>query len=120
MLVIQTPQQAYVESVTPLGPVQYNFVYRFNTTDNLFRLDIQDFLGNPIVNGLTLKENYMGLLLPYYTPEFDHGDLLVIKSNQSAGPLNLLNLGIERDYNLVYITNQERQDLIDEGVLIDL
>ena len=116
MLSIDVPTQApNVSQPLTLSGITYEFVYTYNST--IDRLYISIYLNDELViGGLQLTEN--GFLLDNYNiPEFNHGDLYCARiTGDSSVRATLGTIGIDKEYEFIYITNSELQEL-EEGFL---
>lgn len=89
-----------------LAGITYTFKYKYNSRDKGIRLFIY-LNGEPLILGLKLMPNQL-LLTQYLLPNFAHGDLACIRvKGQPDTPLTLGTLGIGREYELMYFTNEE-------------
>ena len=104
-LLISVPDSANAASEVTLGGQDYTFEFNFNTRDSRYRFDI---LQNnvPVIRGLKIVEN-ASLTSKYDLPNFNHGELLVINTEQTSDPVGRNNFGIGKPYELVYFTNAE-------------
>ncbi len=94
-----------VDSDVSLNNTQYTFRYRYNERNSRLYLDI--LLGEQVlVTGIKLIENHL-LLFNYVIPQFDHGDLVVVKYKDADSESTLGNIGIGLTYELLYFSNSE-------------
>lgn len=105
MLILNTPDSADTIIPTSLGGVLYDFHYKYNDTSSAWYLDL--YLNNSLlIGGVKLVED-TSLLYKYNLAEFNHGQLTVVKFKKTDEPCGRHNLGIGKDYSLVYISNEE-------------
>lgn len=112
MIILNTPTSPDTVVPTALGGRLYKFHYKFNGSkpeNRRWYLDI--YLGNRLlIAGLKLLDGYT-LLDKYVIPEFNHGELLVLRFRETDLPCGRDNLGIGKDYGLVYISNEEIEEI---------
>ena len=105
MLEIPVPEESFAEFQLLLAGIEYRFVYKFNTRDDRWYIDI--FIDeDPVILGVKVMEN-QSLLDRYHLPDFDHGDLRCLRLGSSLAPVGRDNLGIGKNYDLVYFSNEE-------------
>jgi hypothetical protein len=110
MLYLPTPPYAYSEVKVSLGGQEYALEYTFNEIDESWYLSI--YLNDePLKLGLKIVENVF-LVYRYRIEEFDHGDIVCSRqtTNPNFSPLGRNNLGIGKEYTLVYFTNAELRE----------
>ncbi len=105
-LSINTPTSgSWVESDVSLNNTLYTFGYTYNERNGRLYLDIS--LGDEVlITGLKLIENHL-LLESHIIPNFDHGDLVVVKYKDDDEQSTLGNIGINLTYEFLYFTNRE-------------
>lgn len=102
---IDVPEAAWSTQEIPLGGLNYTFNYSYNDRDSRWRLDIK--LGETdVISGLKLIESQR-LLNQYNLTNFNHGDLVVIRYEDDGKPVTFDNIGLNKPYELVYLTNAE-------------
>lgn len=105
MLILNTPESADTNIPVSLGGVLYDFHYKYNGTSECWYVDL--YLNNQLLVGsLKLVEGTLPLM-KYNLAEFNHGQLIVVKFKKTEEPCGRHNLGIGKDYSLVYISNEE-------------
>lgn len=109
MIIIPTPTVTYASSKVSLSGQTYTFTFRFNSVAQRWFLDI-DLDSIPVIHGQMLIE---GVPLFYGKPikNFDHGLLLLLRNNDVGGTVGRNNLGIDKEFSLVYITNEEWENV---------
>ena len=111
-LSISVPTSPSERSIITLSGSEYEFFFNFNTRDSRWRLSIKQ--GNTsIVSGIKIVES-QDLLGRYLLEGFSHGNLYCIRFKEDGEPVGRDNFGIDKAYELVYLTNQEIVD-IQEG-----
>ena len=105
MLKIPVPSPNTYQVVS-LGGVAYNFHFTFNYFDDKWRISIYR---NEEVVELNMKvTEQKSLIRARGTPvQFDHGDLQVHRVQDTKQPCGLSNFGNEKEYELLYFTNEE-------------
>jgi len=109
MIKIPAPQGAFSSSKVALAGVSYDFTFRYNSYAKIWQLDIH-LNKTPVILG----ESLVPLSPLFYGEEikgFNHGGLVLVSNVETAEPCGLNNLGIDRDYTLIYITNEEWADV---------
>jgi hypothetical protein len=106
ILKIPVPKVSFATNVVPLGGQSYNFTFRFNERSNRWKLDISTAEGEVVRNGLTLIEGTFPLS-HMYTPNFLHGVIGVIQTQDGTDPAGRDNLGIGKQYELIYASVDE-------------
>ena len=104
-LSIPVPNNAHSKQTITLGGRQYQFTTSFNQRDLGWRLDINTE-NEPVISGLKLVENTK-LLSNYILPDFSHGELFCIRRKSTSDPVGRDNLGIGKEYELIYKGNNE-------------
>jgi hypothetical protein len=105
---IPVPNTSYATQIVSLGGESYEFTFRYNERSERWKLDIVTTDGVVVRNGITLVE---GLFFTEHLvlPEFDHGALGVVQLEIATQKASRHNLGIGRQYELVYVSNDERE-----------
>jgi hypothetical protein len=108
-LFINVPDSANAEQLTPLGGINYNLKFTYNTRDKRYRLAV--YLDTELViGGLKLMEN-SSPTGKYNIVNFDHGELALIRFEVTSENAGRSNIGFEKAYRLVYLTNNEVDNL---------
>lgn len=102
---IPTPNTANTKQSITLGGKEYEFTQKFNERDSRWRLSIS-LSGEVIISGIKLVENRR-LLSRYILSDFDHGDLFCMRRKSTSEDVGRNNLGIGKEYELIYLTNEE-------------
>lgn len=105
---IPVPDLSYSEATITLNGLIYSFQYRFNSRSDRWKLDILDSEGVYLIKGLTLIEGFSPTSYHNITG-FSEGLLIPVEVNVSDAPVGRDNLGIGKDYNLIYATFEELQ-----------
>ena len=104
-LSIPTPDSPNLKQNVTLGGVEYEFLTSFNSRDSGWRLSI--FRESEVVIlGVKIVENTR-LLSRYILESFNHGDLSCIRRKSTTDPVGRNNLGIGKEYELIYTSNEE-------------
>lgn len=117
-LQLPVPEVSYSEINITLSGVNYYFIFRFNTRFKKYENDsgtwVFDIYNNnkvPIIKGIAVVGQ--GLLLsPLNLDEFAHGDIFVFRANNTELAPTRSNVGIDKDYQLIYLTNEELADAV--------
>lgn len=108
-LFINVPDSANAEQVVSLGGSNYNFKFSYNSRDQRFRLSI--YLGGvSVIEGMKLVEstNPTG---KYDLVNFDHGQLFLVRIEDTGQAATRDNIGFDKPYRLTYLTNEEITEL---------
>jgi len=105
MLSISIPDASNSSSPVSLGGEIYDFRFNFNDIDSVYRLDIY-FQQKLIVGSIDLKTGSL-LTDKYNLPDFSHGELFLAKVKATELPPSRNNVGVNKDYELIYVTNEE-------------
>jgi hypothetical protein len=104
-LKINVPDSANAESFVSLGGFNYKLFFNFNSSDQRYRIDIS-LNDKPVITGLKVVED-TPLIRKYNLPDFDHGELYVLKLKDTDEPVGRNNFGIDKAYELIYVANSE-------------
>lgn len=106
MVTINFPDVSYAKTEMSLGGLRYKFIYYFNESDNRWRIDIIHD-DEPVVSGLKVVES-TSLIRSVSDPiYFNHGDLICIKSLQTNNEAGRNNVGVGKEFKVLYLTNEE-------------
>lgn len=105
MISIEVPDYSNTPTTVSLGGRDYTFYFRYNSITQRYYLDIY-FGRKPIIFDLKLVE-FVRLLYKYDLPDFNHGDLQVIRVNRTEEKATFGNIGFDKDYRFLYIPNEE-------------
>lgn len=104
---IPVPDYPNTQQTITLGGQTYDFLLQFNTRDSRWRLTIM-LDEELVVAGIKLVENRR-LLSRYILEDFNHGDLFCMRRKSTSDPVGRNNLGIGKEYELLYFSNEELQ-----------
>ena len=105
------PDATWSESDIPLGGVTYKFTYRYNSFSERWSVDIH-LNTTPVSLGNIIMEYG---IFHHGKPivNFDHGVIGCFPARDGVTSLaGRYNIGLEKDYWLAYLTNQEYLDII--------
>ena len=106
----------YTSQELVLSNVSYTLRYRINRrydSDNP-RIYMDIFLQDePVILGIKILPN-TSLTGRYQLAEFDDGVLFCLQTGKESFP-SLGNVGIDREYSIVYYTNEELEALAEES-----
>lgn len=105
MLKISVPDSAYSTQDVTLGGETYRFDFSYNSVDEVYRLDIY-YQGDIMLAGIDLREGSI-LTGKYDLPNFDHGELFLAKLKASNQHPTRENIGTNKTYELIYVSNEE-------------
>lgn len=105
MIVINVPNSPWSENRMSFGGQFYNVIFRYNSRDERWRMDIykEDV---PVILGVKIMEN-QSLLKKHSLKDFSHGDIGCLRIEDDGKPVTRDNLGVGLPYELVYFTNEE-------------
>lgn len=106
MLVLQVLDKPKSTTSHTLGGKRYRLTTKLNSRDNRWSLTIENGEGEILLSGARLMEN-QGLLQRYYIEGFSHGNLVVVRTGVDNKDVGRYNLGIDKPYALVYVSNSE-------------
>jgi len=111
MLQLAVPDQAYATFKIALGGILYDCQFYFNERDQRWRLSLY-VDGDAVITGIKILEN-QSLLDQFILQDFRHGDITCLRLENDGEPVQFENLGIDKPYTLVYLTNQEIEEFRD-------
>lgn len=103
---IPVPESSFEEIEVTLSGDSYLFTYRYNERSLRWKLDVGTSDGERLVSGMTLIEQ-VSPTAHYRTSQIADGHLSVIRMNDTKSAAGRYNLGVGKDYELIYITNEE-------------
>lgn len=103
---IPLPVIAYSDIEVTLSGVRYLFTYRYNSRNLRWRVDIRDSDNEYVVKGLSLIEE-TSPTAHLRCISLNEGLLVVVRLNADLEPAGRDNLGINKNYEFVYVTNAE-------------
>lgn len=112
MLIIDVPTSYpnVTQNIT-LSGVSYTFKYTYNSRDERLRLSIYRD-EELVIAGLKIMENQL-LLDNYILSGFPDGDLFCARiRGDSSIPATLGTIGLGREYELIYFTNEEIEEIL--------
>ena len=109
---INVPEAAWAEQPMSLSGFTYTFTYAYNSTDGGVRLSISNREGK-VLSGLKLMSD-QALNERYLLPTFNHGQLICLKFKETDELPTLGNIGIDKEYELWYYTNDEIEAILNE------
>ena len=95
------PDEADSSISLALGGYKYTFHFSYNTTNHRYYLDISRN-GVKVISGLKLIENTI-ITQKHNIPDFDHGELAVLRAKATSEITTRNNIGIDSSYTLVYL-----------------
>lgn len=106
---VNIPDSAYVGQDVTLGGTLYNFEFTYNSRDERYRLSIHtDEV--PVIEGMKLVEQ-TSPTGKYDLVNFDHGQLYVVRVQETSNQVGRDNIGSNKPYRLLYLTNEEINQL---------
>ncbi len=102
-LKINIPDLSESEIEVSLSGEKYTFRYHFSTVEQVYYLDIY-YQETLVIAGLKLLDGVI-ITGKYDLPLFDNGFLLVAKLKETSEKSGRDNIGIDKAYELIYITN---------------
>lgn len=113
---IPVSDTAWSENNFSLGGQNYTFEFLINSRDSRWRFNI--YLNDePVIEGIKVVENQL-FLSQYNLESFSHGDIGCFRMKSDYSPVGRNNLGIDKSYELLYLTNEEIlefQDSLNNG-----
>lgn len=93
-----------------IGGLPTTLTLNFNSTDQKWRIKVQDNNENVLIQGIPLTPN-KSPTKKYSLSYFDNGNLWVIRKVKTDKPLGYDNFGFNKDYGLFYLTAEEEEAL---------
>ena len=105
MIILPTPSSTWVTHKASLAGKTYKLTYRFNELIQRWFLDIYlnevaVILGEMIIEGSPL---FYGKPIK----NFEHGIITPVRNIEGTAPIGKDNLGIDKEYSLYYLSNEE-------------
>lgn len=110
-LTIFVPDTSWSRQLVSLDGKSYIFEISYNERSTRWYIDIS-LSGTEVINSIKALEN-INMTGRYNLIDFDHGELFCVNLKKTSDPVGRDNFGIGKDYELIYLTNQE---IIDLGV----
>lgn len=108
---IKVPNSAWHEQAIIVSGTVIRLIFKFNTADQSWYIDILDNSGNGILYGLKVMPN-QNLTGRYNTLQnLPDGNLWCIRDKNDTSPVGRDNLGIGKAYNLVWYSSAEEEEL---------
>ena len=105
MIVFPTPSSSWAEHKVSLAGKTYSFVFKFNSYQQRWMLDIY-LDGIPVILGQMIVENF-NLFYGKPIKNFDHGILATVRNFEGKSKLSRDNFGIDKEFSLLYLSNEE-------------
>lgn len=106
MLYINNADSSYSEQRVTLGTSSYNIVFKYNSRNESWYLNLSTSDGQEsILEGIKIMPN-QSLTSRYLLPDFE-GTLFCIRDKNDPTPLGRNNLGRDKTYRLVWLTEEE-------------
>jgi hypothetical protein len=109
-VLIKVPDSPWSSQRIPLKGETFLFVFKFNTRDESWNLDIQTTLENPIISGIKIMPNQNLTFRQKYKTQLPSGNLWCIRSKNNFSPIGRENLGIDKTYELMWLTPEEEEE----------
>jgi len=104
-LSINIPDTAWSSPIVSLSGRSYTFEITYNSRSTRWYINIS-LSGTEVINSLKVLEN-LDITGRYNLVNFDHGSLSCVRFKNTAEPVGRDNFGIDKDYELIYLTNEE-------------
>lgn len=108
MLEITVPNTSYSTQRVNINNTVYNLQLSFNSRDNSWYLDLFDIDNNPILQSKKLQWG-SAITSRYILPNLIDGDFFILKTEERDQILGRDNFGVNKLYNLVYLTEEEQE-----------
>ena len=103
---LPVPTTAHSTIDLTLSASNYLFTYRYNSRSSRWKLDLSLADGTTVKNGLTLVEEFSPTAY-LNLEDFTEGMLYVMTNNSTDTKCSRSNLGVNKDYQLVYVAYSE-------------
>lgn len=110
MISVNVPDSSWSENRTTFSGQFYNLVFRFNTRDERWRVDLYKN-DQPIIQGIKIMENQT-LFGRYILNDFPNGDIACLRMKNDGLPAGRNNVGTGLPYQLIYLTDAEIDEII--------
>lgn len=110
-VVLPTPTTANETHRVSLNNTLYDLTYTFNLRDSRWRISLS-LQGETFISGIKVMENQL-LLEQFVLEEFITGDIFCVRNKDDGDPVGRDNLGLNKAYELLYLT-QEEVDALEE------
>lgn len=107
MLIIQVPESAYESQEVVLGNTTYNLLFKYNTSDSSWYLEVRNSSLNRLLPDLKIVSNQNLTSVYDYTKALPNGNLWCRRSKVTQEPITRDNFGEGLSYELLWITSQE-------------
>ena len=104
-LTIVVPDTSWSRQVVALDGKSYIFEISYNERSTRWYINIS-LSGTEVINSIKALEN-INMTGRYNLINFDHGELFCVNLKKTADPVGRDNFGIDKDYELIYLTNEE-------------
>lgn len=108
---IKVPDSAYHKQSIDLGVVSYNITFKFNVSDEAWYFLLSDLDDVALTDDIKVmpNQNLTGRF-PYSRP-LPNGDIWCFRFKNDYSPIDRNNLGIDKNYELVYLPDNEALEL---------
>lgn len=110
--IIPVPSTAADVFNVSLGLNTYDFKFRFNSKDSRWYFDIYNSDSTALKLGVKVMEN-QSLLARYKLDNFE-GDIICFRKSNTLAPVGFDNLGVGLDYELIYYTQAEIDEVFSD------
>lgn len=104
-LKITIPDTSWSSQLVSLSGKSYIFEISYNERSTRWYINIT-LSGEEVINSLKAIES-VNMTGRYNLINFDHGELFCVRFKQTSDPVGRDNFGVGKDYELVYLTNEE-------------
>ena len=111
MQFIPTIQYADSDIAVALNGITYRFITAWEERQQSWYLYILNQDRSPVINKIKLF--YPGNILEQYSiPQFQQSLLYLVKNEDNNDPIRFENVGLGKDYTLVFTTDEEEEILV--------
>ena len=107
----------YAEQTVNLSGRDYKLLLVFNTSNNSWYLTIKDTSDNILQSGIKILPNQNLTQLYQYKEIMTGGNLWCFRMKRSSNPIGRDNLGIDKVYELWWITTSEEEAQEYNGII---
>lgn len=114
---IKVSERPYFNQDVILGGRTYNLLFKFNDSDKSWYISLRDSFKNDLLSGIKILPNQNLTEVFSYKDLLLGGNIWCLKSKATKEPLGLDNLGIDKSYELFWLTTEDEEALDVNGTI---
>lgn len=108
---IRVPDSAFHTQSINIDNTAYNITFKYNTSDNSWYFTLEDIdSGSLIADTKVMPNQNLTGRFPTYNP-LPNGNIWCFRFSNNYSPIGRNNLGIDKTYELIYLTFEEEVEL---------